>query len=183
MSKLHDVPCLRGLLPFVRATHAQPTEYLWEDAAGVRHTIRQAEGGEQGDPLMPLLFSLGIHDSLVEVHRNMQPGEHLLAFLDDVHVVSPPGRTRPMYNVLDEKLEAGAGIRLHAGKTRVWNSASMCPPNVVDLGAEVWNPEGIKIIGTPVGSRQSVHEKVMERVDEERRLWEAIPHVPEVQCT
>ena len=53
MSKLHDVPCLRGLLPFVRATLAQPAEYLWEDAAEVRHTIRQAEGGEQGDPLMP----------------------------------------------------------------------------------------------------------------------------------
>ena len=53
---------------------------------------------------MPLLFSLGIHDSLVEVHCSMQPGEHLLAFLDDVHVVSPPGGTRPMYNVLDEKM-------------------------------------------------------------------------------
>ena len=131
---------------------------------------------------MPLLFSLDIHDSLVEVHRSMQPGEHLLAFLDDVHVVSPPGRTRPMYNLLDEKMEAGAGIRLHAGKTRVWNRASMCPPNVVDLGADVWNPEGIKILGTPVGSRQFVHEKVMERVEEERRLWEAIPHLPDLQC-
>ena len=39
MSKLHAVPCLRGLLPFIRATHAQPTEFLWEDSAGVRHTI------------------------------------------------------------------------------------------------------------------------------------------------
>ena len=58
----------------------------------------------------------------------------------------------------------------------------MCPPNVVDLGAEVWNPEGIKILGTPVGSRQFVHEKVMERVEEECRLWEAIPHVPDLQC-
>ena len=67
----------RGLLPFVSATFAQPAEYLWEDAAGVRHTIRQAEGGEQGDPLKPLLFSLSVHDSLVEVHRSMQPGEHL----------------------------------------------------------------------------------------------------------
>ena len=34
MSKLHDVPCFGGLLPFVRTTYAQPTEYLWEDAAG-----------------------------------------------------------------------------------------------------------------------------------------------------
>ena len=70
--------------------------------------------------------------------------------------------TLPVYNVLEEKMEAGAGIRLHAGKTRVWNRASMCLPNVVDLGAEVWNPEDIKILGTPVGSRQFVHEKVME---------------------
>ena len=101
---------------------------------------------------MPLLFSLAIHDSLVEANRGMQPGEHLFAFLDDVYVVSPPGRTRPMYNALGEKMEAGAGIRLHAGKTKVWNRASMCPPDVVDLGAEVWNPEGIKILGTPVGS-------------------------------
>ena len=76
---------------------------------------------------MPLLVSLGIHDSLVEVHRSMQLGDHLLAFLDDVHVVSPPGRTRPMYNVLDEKMEAGAGIRLHVGKTRVWQGVDVSP--------------------------------------------------------
>ena len=63
---------------------------------------------------------------------------------------------RPMYNTLGEKM--------------------------VDLGAEVWNPEGIKILGTPVGSWHFVRQKVTERVDEERRLWEAIPHVPDLQC-
>ena len=41
---------------------------------------------------------------------------------------------------------------------------------------------GLKILEAPVGSRRFVHEKVMERVDEERRLWEAIPHVPDLQC-
>ena len=60
ISKLYDVPCLRELLPFVRATRAQPSEYCWEDAGGVRHTIRQAEDGEKGDQLM-LLFSMAIH--------------------------------------------------------------------------------------------------------------------------
>ena len=39
-----------------------------------------------------------------------------------------------------------------------------------------------KILGTPVGSRQLVHEKATERAEEERRLWEAIPHVPDLQC-
>ena len=91
--------------------------------------------------------------------------------------VSHPGRTRPMYNVLDEKMEARAGIRLHAGMTRVWNRASMCPPNVVDLGAEV-----NKILGTPVGSRQFVHEKVMREWKRNADSGKPIPHVPDLQC-
>ena len=88
--------------------------------------MRQAEGGEQGDPLMLLLFSLAIHDSLVEADWVMDLSEHLLAFLDDAYVVSPPHRTRPMFDVLGEELETGAGIRLHPVKTQVWNREAIC---------------------------------------------------------
>ena len=35
--------------------------------------IRQMEGGEQGDPLMPALFSLAIHNALVEAKPEMKP--------------------------------------------------------------------------------------------------------------
>ena len=59
LAKLHEVPSLQGLLPFVRATYANPTSYVWEDEAGAQHRVIQAEGSEQGDPLMPLLFSFG----------------------------------------------------------------------------------------------------------------------------
>ena len=45
-------------LPFVRMFHGTPSEHLWEDSDGVVHSIPQGEGGEQGDPMMPLLFSL-----------------------------------------------------------------------------------------------------------------------------
>ena len=72
LTKLNDVPSLRDLLPFVRSICARTTTYVWEDGAGVRHRIQQAEGGEQGNPLMPLLFSLGIHDSLREVRNRLR---------------------------------------------------------------------------------------------------------------
>ena len=72
MEKLHEVPSLQGLLPFVRATCANPTSNVWEDEDGVQHRIVQAEGGEQGDPLMPLLFSLAIHDPLQQAQRNSE---------------------------------------------------------------------------------------------------------------
>ena len=48
LKKVHSVPGLRGMLPFVRATYAEPTTYMWRDQAGMPHRIVQAEGGEQG---------------------------------------------------------------------------------------------------------------------------------------
>ena len=40
-------------LPFVRLFYWQPSQYLWEDAEGIVHTVAQGEGGEQGDPSCP----------------------------------------------------------------------------------------------------------------------------------
>ena len=47
------------IIGFVRSFYGQPSTYLWEDDAGEVHSIPQGEGGEQGDPLMPLLFLFG----------------------------------------------------------------------------------------------------------------------------
>ena len=44
------------IIPFVRSFNGQPSTYFREDDAGEVHSIPQGEGGEQGDPLMPLLF-------------------------------------------------------------------------------------------------------------------------------
>ena len=84
MSKLVEVPGLQGLLPFVRTVYAQPFSHVWEDAEGRGQQVWQHEGGEQGDPLMPSLFSLAVHNSLEEVHQQLEPGEELMAFLDRV---------------------------------------------------------------------------------------------------
>ena len=64
--KLHAVESLRPLLPLVSLLYGSESRFLWKDAKGTTHTIRQAEGGEQGDPLMPALYALAQHDGLVE---------------------------------------------------------------------------------------------------------------------
>ena len=48
----------------------------------------QGEGGEQGDPLMPLLHSFGQHRALEATDREMGANQHLMAFLDDGQVLS-----------------------------------------------------------------------------------------------
>ena len=72
------------VIPFARLLYGFPSRFLWEDDSGAVHHVRQGEGGEQGDPLMPLLFSLGLHRALVSVRSKLKEGEKLFAFLDDV---------------------------------------------------------------------------------------------------
>ena len=173
LSKLHEAESLRGLIPFVRMVYARPSCYHWQDEEGRCRQIHQHEGSEQGDPLMPLLFCLAIHNAL-------EPGEHPFAFLDDVYAVSAPERTRDIYDLLADKLFRRAGIRLHNGKTRTWNGE--VPERMPEMGPEVWSPAGLKILGTPVGSAEFVESAIRDRLEKERDLWQAIPKVHDLQC-
>ena len=66
-----------------------PRALICYDADGKLHEIVQAEGGEQGDPLMPAVFALGQHGSLLQAPSSLEPGGDLLPFLDDVYVTCP----------------------------------------------------------------------------------------------
>ena len=107
----------------------------------------------------------------------------LFAFLDDIYVLSSPERTRVIYDLLATTLRERAGIQLHTGKTRNWNCAGECPVDMAELGPDVWNPLGIKILGTPVGHDEFVVNFLEERLAEERKLWDAIPSIPDLQCS
>ena len=146
---------MRSLL---RSVYQHPSQHIWEDSEGRRHVIEQHEGGEQGDPLMPLLFSLAIHNALVEVQANLQDDEHLFAYLDDVYVLTSPEPVRDVFNLLSEKLFNLAGIQLHSGKIGTWNQAGVIPPNMQDVGEDVWSPNGIKVGGTPIGGEDFVRQ-------------------------
>ena len=56
-----------AVLPFVLQFCAQPSGCHWKDDEGHNHVMHQGEGGEQGDALMPMLFSLGQHVALQAV--------------------------------------------------------------------------------------------------------------------
>ena len=84
---------------------------------GTVHEVDQGEGGEQGDAMMPLLFSLG----------QLRPGELLFAFLDDIYIVCSPARVGMVHTLLENALWGHACIQVHAGKTKVWNRAGVRP--------------------------------------------------------
>ena len=157
-------------LAFVRLLCGQPSQFLWEDAESTVHTVAQGEEGEQGDPLMPLLFSSGQHAALEAAHSRMRTGETRFAFLDDVYFVVHPDRVGDMYQVVEQELYRHSRIRIHTGKTQVWNSAGVRPEacdtlertvRASDPDARVWkgpglltSEQGVRVLGTPSGAHR-----------------------------
>ena len=161
--------CLEGGVPFVSMFYGTPSRYLWADDAGTTHTIVQGEGGEQGDAMMPLLFALWQHPALEAVQRHLADGEFIFAYLDDIYFVTVPEMTGIVCNLLQNALWNTAGIRIHQGKTKVWNDAGEQPAacEVLDRMARAADPsvttsvwrgsdvpvsqQGMKVLGTPSG--------------------------------
>ena len=69
------------ILPFVRSFYGSQSR-----GRGASHLAGRRV---RADPLMPLLFSSGIHDALQASSQGLG-SEHLMAFLDDVYVVTLP---------------------------------------------------------------------------------------------
>ena len=159
-----------AVLPFVRLFFGSQSRYLWEDNEGNGHTITQAEGGEQGDPSMPLLFALEQHRALVAVHSRILPGESLMAYLD---VVSGPERVEHVHTALEEELFRHCHIRVHAGKTRVWNAAG------IRLDAcEVLERLAARHLGTPLGHVDFVQAELESVAMDHQVLLDRIFGVP-----
>ena len=167
---------------FVRMFYGQPSLYIWEDDEGTVHEIHQAEGGEQGDALMPLLFALGQHSVLASVQEGLAPGDLLFAFLDDVYVKTLPARVGAVDASVEGELFRHAGIRVHGGKTCVWNSARIRPPacDILEQIAQA-HQQGIKVLGTPLGHADFVRAHLDRKVEEHQELLRRIPTVPDLQ--
>ena len=186
---LRSLPASSNALPFVLLFYGAESCYLWEDDAGEVHRILQAEGGEQGDPLMPLLFSLGQHAALEAVRARLLPGERLFAFLDDIYATSGPERTAEIYAIIVEELWRHARIRVNIGKTQVWNSGGATPRGLETLGRRAWRgagsgpvgEQGITILGTPLGHPCFVRASLEGRLAEQGTLLRRIPEIQDTQ--
>ena len=196
---LSNVEGGRSALPFVCMIYGSPSQYLWEDEGGVTHTIHQGEGGEQGDAMMPLLYSLGQHRALQLVQDELREDEALLAFLDDTYLVTSPERTTTVFATLQGALLTEAGIRLNPSKTKIWNSAGVKPPgcNVLQMVAETFDPtavvwrgsglptqqQGMKVLGTPLGHPEFVRTNLELKSISHQTFLDRIPLLQDVQAS
>ena len=140
--------------------------------------------GEQGDPLMPGLFA---HPALQATQAMLLPGEVLFTFLDDIYILSRPGRARAIFEILQARLQAHAGIQVSA-----WNAGGVLPPGVDAFGTAEdpsWvgdlslppHQQGLVVLGSPLGSHAFTQAFLAEKRASQDTLLQRIPAVPHLQ--
>ena len=136
---------------------------------------------------MPALFSLGLQKAFREARAQLQNDECLIAYLDDLYIVTKPCRARAAYEIVTTAVQNHCGIQPNLGKTVCWNRAGIRPTNIDDLGEHVWRGEGpadergIKILGVPLGTNEFVEQFCRTRGIEERSFITRLQELPEIQ--
>ena len=122
------------IFPFVRCFYCSPPTDLWEDEMGMSHEIAQGEGGEQGDPLMPMLFALGLHPALRAAQARMRAGENSRLLVKECKVFID--RTTKRITKLKAELDAET-VLLQESRARLLRleaQEAATPPTLVDTG-------------------------------------------------
>ena len=145
-----------ALLPFVSQFYGSPMR------------SHRAKEGEQGDALMPALFSLGQHSALEAIQARLRLDERLMAFLDDIYAKSNPNRSVTVFTAVQEELQRWA-FKFMTAKPSCGTDLEWCQlepealteaARISDPDAIVWRGDvslppqerGVKVLGTPMGS-------------------------------
>ena len=87
---------------------------------------------------MPFLFAIGQHSALKAIQEDLQEGEVLLAYHDDIYIVFPDEERVTLQN----HLHSYARIRIHGGRTQIENRGGTRPSgcDVLEDIAQTINP-------------------------------------------
>jgi hypothetical protein len=181
----------RVLLPYLRETY-NPKASLWTDTgeSGRKASLIQSEeGAQQGDPLGPFMFAMGLQPALVQAKSTLEglnsPG-CILAYLDDVVLVGPPEHIQQAFNTLVSACER-IGLRCNPTKCCFLPPAGTdpqrqtgCIPQDVPLVSD-----GIRLLGSPLRNdtqgferewcRQHVSELLEKELEEIKELANCNP--------
>ena len=129
---------------------------------GSTHEIRQGEGGEQGDPLMPLLFSLEQHRALVVVQARLRKGNGCSPFWR-------PGRGCPQDftgGIVEAREDSSPPREDEDVESERHHTCRSRRTHSISAGVVVWrgnhapptSAQGFKVLGVPIGHPDFVEE-------------------------
>jgi len=145
-----------SLLPWISFSYGQPSRLYYKDHVLFSHT-----GVQQGDPLGPLLFALGLHSVVTRIHRECNLS--LMAwYLDDGTIIGPTVEVSKALNLLQAS-SSFSGLSLNIRKTKIfwpvlnnlWSDSSYFPQELC------FCTDGITLLGAPVSTSIPFIEQVL----------------------
>ena len=148
------------LLPVVCQFYLGNGRLFYRSPDGQQHTVLSVTGVQQGDPLAPALFALGIHPALQDLAARF-PGVHVMAYLDDIHLIGPPAMVWPAFCYLRTALRA-LGLLMSPGKCHVWSPTADLSAFGTDDPAVRYQPDGFAVLGVPFGPEEGLSKRVLD---------------------
>ena len=111
-----------GLMPTVMAWLSQRTTHFYWGEGRTASPIHASRGVDQGCPLSPALFAIGIADALEYIQSSLVAlalSSRVFSYLDDIIVVVPAAVGESALDAVVRNLE-GVGLTVNAGKTAAW---------------------------------------------------------------
>ena len=169
------------LLPFVSSFYGRPSTCLWKTNLEWS-TTSSTEGGEQGDALMPMLFSFGQHRALVAITRSclrsittFMPSAILTGWETYTSCCKGSCGTMHASRCIWARHKCGTeqakALQL-ARRCNVQPCKSIPRPECGKVRPR--SEQGLKILGTPVGQPEYVTTKLDQLVAKHRVLLERI---------
>jgi hypothetical protein len=128
-----------------------------------RHIITSAQGVRQGDPMGPLMFSLGIRSLLRDLATTLGPDRLILAYLDDIYILSPDDLTLEQTLAFFEDRQPS--IRLNPAKCKM-------------LALEDIGTNGLRMLGTCVRARSAREQFLQGKIDHEAATVAKLINLP-----
>ena len=126
---LDELPQAREMIPFLRIFYGQESTFFVSDVdSDDIFEVTQGEGGEQGDALMPAMFSLGLNLALRDARASLEDGETAFAFLDDVYLLVRRANARARFDRFSQAIFDFTRVRTNLGKIRCWCAGEASPP-------------------------------------------------------
>ena len=138
-----------ALLGVANAWLARETTHTYWPHDGAALEVRAQAGVDQGCPLSPAFFAIGIADALSRADArltHLHPSARIFSYLDDVVVVVPAGLADRACEIVEEELTA-AGLTLNRDKTQAWTPAR---GTALPQQLEARRVDALTVLGNPV---------------------------------
>jgi len=139
---------------------------------------------------MPALFCLALKPALDSVRALLPEGAIIVAYLDDIYVVCDPSDAYTIFGSVRDELRRICHIDVNLGKLAVWSKEMQpVPDDLAVLGPDIWKADlplalnGIKVVGSPIGTDEYIVEVGREVVNEEVQLLDFLPQLASLQVS